>query len=65
MGSLALPAKLSVSLANEALCDRIGVRIDGVDMGKRVLSYDVAEGIARLTNGDVVHGTIQPYWRPR
>ncbi|MBL6852365.1 MAG: hypothetical protein ISS15_05430 [Alphaproteobacteria bacterium] len=58
-----LPQALRATKANAFLCARIGVLIDGVDMGKRVLAYDASIGWASLTDGSTVRGVVVPYWR--
>ena len=63
MGALAEPQKLALTRMNAHLASRIGVRVDGHDMGERVISYDVREGWARLTDESVRYGKIEPYWR--
>lgn len=65
MSALALPQKLVVSKANEAICKRLGVKIDGNVMPDNVVAYDVAAGTARLLDGSTVRGTIEPYWKAR
>jgi len=63
MPALSIPKKLAARAVNKALCARIGVKVDGEDMGKRVLSYDVDAGAAVLNDGSIKRGKIEPYWR--
>lgn len=63
MSALVLPKKLSVNHANRALCARIGVRVNGNDMGEQIVSYDVEKGIATTREGKTLSGKIEPYWR--
>jgi hypothetical protein len=63
MGALKLPTALSIASASKQLCARIGVRVNGEDMGNRVVAYDVVEGWARIADNTVRRGTIEPYWR--
>lgn len=63
MGALAVPKALSNVCASKALLARIGVRIDGLDMEKSIAAYDVVERWARKTDGTVLTGEIEPYWR--
>lgn len=57
------PNAFMSSSANRAICARIGVRIDGQDMGASVLAYNVKQGWAKLSSGYIVRGVIEPYWR--
>jgi hypothetical protein len=63
MTALAIPQRLTVNRANAALCQRIGIKVDGKDMGTTVIAYDVAQGWVRTSSGTTVTGTIEPYWR--
>jgi hypothetical protein len=63
MGALVVPKALSVASASNRLLLRIGVRVDGKDLENSCAAYDVREGWARKTNGDVLYGKIEPYWR--
>lgn len=63
MSALKLPRAYSISVNNRALTKRLGVRFNGVDRPNDVASYDMDKGEIRLTNGDVLHGTVEPYWR--
>lgn len=65
MGALKLPQKLAYSRANQHLCHRIGIRLNGVDMEDKGLAYDVAAGWVLVRGGDKKHGTVEPYWRTR
>lgn len=67
MGALAIPRKLSIyDNGRKKLCARIGLRIDGEDMGSSVVLYDLDAGRALVRRGDEVierRGTIEPFWR--
>lgn len=63
MSALALPKKLSVNHANRALCARIGVRVNGKDMGEQIVSYDLEKCVATTRDGKTLSGRIEPYWR--
>jgi hypothetical protein len=63
MNGMTLPAALRVTRANSSLCARIGVLVDGVDMGARVVAYDTAIGWVSLVDGSSKRGVVTPYWR--
>jgi hypothetical protein len=63
MTALALPIRYSKARGNLALCARIGIRLDGVDMGKTVIAYDVPEGWVRTIDARLLKGVVEPYWR--
>jgi hypothetical protein len=66
MGALKLPQILGVTKANAALCARIGVRLDGVDLGETCAAYHVPHGkVLCKIDGAMVekHGVVEPYWR--
>lgn len=66
MSALKLPQALAYSRANQHLCHRIGVQLDGVDMGTSVIAYDVAKGfVVMQATGDRRLGKVEPYWRTR
>jgi len=58
-----LPQRLVVSRFNIELCRRIGVRINGEDMGTSLRGYNVETGTAKKNDGTVLKGKIEPYWR--
>lgn len=63
MNALTVPQKLRLTPQTKALCKRIGVLIDGLDQGTSILSYNVAEGWALTSDGRIIKGNIEPYWR--
>lgn len=63
MGALKIPQKLAYSRANQHLCHRIGLRLNGKDVGTDGVAYDVAAGWVLCKNGDRKTGTVEPYWR--
>lgn len=63
MGALKLPRVLAVTRLNKHLCARIGVRLDGEDLGTKCLAYDADKGVVHLTGGVSKSGTVEPYWR--
>lgn len=66
MGALKLPQVLTYSKANQHLCHRIGVRLDGVDMAGGVIAYDVPRGFVVIQkDGSRRTGVVEPYWRAR
>lgn len=65
MGALAIPRAYSIAAGNRSLCARIGVRLDGKDMGHTIYAYDSVEGWVRLADGTVIKGRVEPYWRER
>jgi hypothetical protein len=63
MGALAIPKRMSLTAANAHLCARLGVKLDGVDMGHSVKSYDIEKGFVVTTSDIVKHGVVEAYWR--
>lgn len=63
MGALKIPQKLAYSRANQHLCHRIGIRLNGSDIGAEGVAYDVSAGWVLMRNGDRKTGTVEPYWR--
>ena len=65
MSALKLPQKLACNRANQHLCHRIGIKLNGVDQGAECIAYDVPEGYVLMKNGDRKLGVVAPYWRAR
>lgn len=64
MGALKLPGRMTYNgKVNQPLCARIGVRLNGKDLGYSCVSYDVAAGTVKLNTGEQKTGTVEPYWR--
>lgn len=63
MGALKIPARMVQSRGTQALCNRIGVRFNGVDQGTSVVAYDAPAGWIQLKNGARKNGDVEPYWR--
>jgi hypothetical protein len=66
MGALKLPQILGITAANKALCARIGVRLDGMDLGETCGAYHVPNGKVLIKTKDGMverRGIVEPYWR--
>lgn len=63
MGALKIPRTLSVTATNKHLCARIGVKLNGEDLGTTCLAYDMDKGTVFCTGGIRKTGTVEPYWR--
>lgn len=57
------PPRLALSGLTRRLCARVGVKLNGQDMGQTVRAYDAHEGWVKLVDGRTGHGKVEPYWR--
>lgn len=65
MSALALPKRYSIPPNTKAnpLAARIGVKFNGEIRPLDVVAYDVEKGVIKLLNGEILYGTVEPYWR--
>lgn len=63
MGALAIPKAMVATPKNAHLCARLGVKLNGVDLGKSVIAYSIPEGTVELRSGETKRGVVEAYWR--
>lgn len=56
------PRKLVRSRDNWELCNKIGIRFNGLPR-RDVNAYDCDEGWIVTTSGRLLYGPVEPYWR--
>lgn len=67
MSALALPKRYSIppNTKANALAARIGIKFNGKIRPLDVVAYDVEKGMIKTNRGEILYGTVEPFWREK